>query len=833
MATVPTLCRLFLISLTVAFPFSPALAQTELADRRESVLIRVIDAKSQQPLLAELKVSMCDDRSCFPVGKFSADPLGMHIIKLPKEIKGLTVWVYRRSYVPKVLSWSDYHKDIIPPEYTVKLEAGASIGGAIRDEQGKPVADAKVAVQGPGNEAMSVEQLGLQGSFQTETTDAAGQWSCDNVPARFENLTFHVTHPDFAPASFQFQKELWDGKAVMILKRGAGLSGVVLGMDGRPIRSAEIFVGASQFHRDSVKALTDEHGRFALGKIPPGEKRITVTAEGFAPETRLVEIGANSSDLKFELDLGGKIRGTIVDADGKPIEGVFIGIMFWKGLQVLAWNTRTDKDGRFSWNSAPHGEARYNIGKEGFMEAGAMFKHGEDQTIRLEKAVTVSGTVVDASTGEPIPHFQIIFGDGFRTDGKMRYTWQRHQGKKGHGGKFAFDLTDGLGAVMYLRVEAKEYRPIISEPFTNTPGNHQFTFKLEKAPPVTGLVKLPDGRPAAGATLVVCSGDNHAYMSQPKQFRLDAYDSPNTRTDERGAFSLPPLSDAEALIIAHEGGFIEIPFSTDQTNKLEFLLKPWARVSGRVLLGRTPATNHEVMVSNDLLNLREIPPVQLFITGKTDKNGYFFIEGIPPGEHTIAFKEIAEAQAGRTLALSHKTRVTFKAGEETKMTLGGSGRPIIGKVVGTGSEKVDWAHQIGTLETDSPWPEPIYSFREFPGRESMERLRKDNEIRKSIRTTAEGRAAEKNHREFLIRFAEDGSFRAEDVPPGKYRGSILAAAPRESHMVRRIELGVARFKVTVPEIPVGRTDEPLNVGSVDFKAFPPREQPRPSPITAR
>jgi hypothetical protein len=790
-----------------------------------------MDSKSNQPLETELKVGMCDDNSCFPLGKFNTDPLGMHIIKLRENTKGLTVWVSRRGYVPKVVTWTEYHKDIIPPEYTVKLETAVTIGGAIRDEQGNPIANAQVAVQGPGSEPNSVEHLGLQGSFQTETTDPAGQWTCHAIPARFENLSFHVTHPDFAPASFKFQKGLWDGKASFVLKRGQGLNGAVLTKDGLPIQGAEVFVGPSQFHQDKIKTLTDEHGRFSLEKIPAGEKRLTVTAEGFAPETRLVELGPNSNNLKFELDLGGKISGTILGPEGKPIEGVWIGIQMWKGLQVLAWNTRTDSDGKFTWNSAPHEEGRYNIGKEGFLESSAAFKHGEPQTIRLQKATSLLGTVVDARTGEPIPHFQIYFGDGFMTDGKMRYAWQRHQGKKGHAGKFAFDLTESFGPQMYLRIEAKEYRPVISEPFTNTPAGHTFTFKLEKAPPITGLVKTPDGNPVANATLVVCSGDNRAYMSAPKQFRTELYDSPHARTDDQGAFTLPPISDAEAIVVAHEDGFIEMPFSADQTNKLDITLKPWARVSGQVLVGANPATNHEVMVSNDLLNLRDIPSIQLFITGKTDHNGDFLIEGIPPGEHAIAFKEIADPQAGRPLGLSHKTRLTFKPGEETKITLGGIGRPVVGKVVGAVSEKMKWTYQSGTLETDSPWPEQI-PFREVSGREGFEIIRKNNEIRKSVRNTEDGREAEKKHREFLIKFAENGSFRAEDIPPGNYRATILFTEPREGPMSPRNELGVARFKVTVPEIPTGRTDEPLNVGSIDFKPFPPRANRAPSAVSA-
>jgi len=97
MTTSHSLCRAVFLLFAAASATFHAPAQSPIAERRESVVIRVIDSKSNQPLEAELKVSMCDDRSCFPVGKFNTDPLGMHIIKLPEKTKGLTVWISRRG----------------------------------------------------------------------------------------------------------------------------------------------------------------------------------------------------------------------------------------------------------------------------------------------------------------------------------------------------------------------------------------------------------------------------------------------------------------------------------------------------------------------------------------------------------------------------------------------------------------------------------------------------------------------------------------------------------------------------------------------------------------
>ncbi len=76
-------------------------------------------------------------------------------------------------------------------------------------------------------------------------------------------------------------------------------------------------------------------------------------------------------------------------------------------------------------------------------------------------------------------------------------------------------------------------------------------------------------------------------------------------------------------------------------------------------------------------------------------------------------------------------------------------------------------------------------------------------------------------RQFAVAIRPDGTFRIEDVPAGRY---VLTLPFRESVGDGSSgRLAFARADVEVPEIPGGRSDEPLDIGPIPLEAFPFRE----------
>ena len=85
--------------------------------------------------------------------------------------------------------------------------------------------------------------------------------------------------------------------------------------------------------------------------------------------------------------------------------------------------------------------------------------------------------------------------------------------------------------------------------------------------------------------------------------------------------------------------------------------------------------------------------------------------------------------------------------------------------------------------------------------------------------TPEGRAyVEDRDRSYAVDLRPDGTFRIEDVPAGRY----VLKLPFEglSRDTREGRQAFARAEVAVPEIPGGRSDEPLDIGAVPLHIFP-------------
>jgi hypothetical protein len=72
----------------------------------------------------------------------------------------------------------------------------------------------------------------------------------------------------------------------------------------------------------------------------------------------------------------------------------------------------------------------------------------------------------------------------------------------------------------------------------------------------------------------------------------------------------------------------------------------------------------------------------------------------------------------------------------------------------------------------------------------------------------------------MFRPEEDGSFRVEDVPAGKYMLSVQLFKPADDGQRRNFGQPQANltYAFSVPEIPGGRSDEALDLGTVTLQS---------------
>jgi outer membrane lipoprotein-sorting protein len=169
---------------------------------------------------------------------FECDARGQAVIKFPRDFTILRLWVRRDGCVPLFVHWEEMDEN--PPDsFTIKLAKGTAIGGFVKDEQGRPIAGAKVEVAWvprdyeQSNRTCICNRL-AEDDDDARVTDAAGRWSLDNVPAGGGSLSIKISHPAYLDDTnfgglqekqHVTQESLRNQKATIVLRRKSGAKG--------------------------------------------------------------------------------------------------------------------------------------------------------------------------------------------------------------------------------------------------------------------------------------------------------------------------------------------------------------------------------------------------------------------------------------------------------------------------------------------------------------------------------------------------------------------------------------------------------------------------------
>jgi hypothetical protein len=222
------------------------------------------------------------------------------------------------------------------------------------------------------------------------------------------------------------------------------------------------------------------------------------------------------------------------------------------------------------------------------------------------------------------------------------------------------------------------------------------------------------------------------------------------------------------LVAVSEAGYAEV--SSDEFAKSgKLMLQPWGRIEGGVRIGSRLESDQEAM-------FQPHRPNQTYFwsfgyTTQTDERGRFRFDWVIPGSGRISRSVVTKLGGGPS---QHKPCwprfVCVKPAQTVQVTIGGKGRPVIGRIVvdGTPEAPIGWARN-----------EPV-------------------EIGW-----------------FAAHIDKDGWFRIDDIPSGRHTLDVRVTAP--SHGAGGPVIGRAKRDFTRPELPVGRSNDPLDLGTITIK----------------
>ena len=711
-------------------------------------------------------------------GQAPFDAVGVDI-----EARGLAKGIFER------LSTGDMVHEL-------KLTEGVSVQGRlVRD--GKPLPGVEVGISGADRSSQV-----FVGHYSV-ATDGDGRFLFVNLPRRTDYLLYGMMKSlrGLGSVPSRHVRTQEDGSTLeagdLKVERGFIVEGQVRLADQGPIPAKTRVVLSREEAWDSQQVDIDPQGRFRVESVPPEIVTVSARISGYRLSLRnasldplnpfylIGRVGADKTDLIIELESG-------------------------------------QSHDRLEDNSSA-------VREEPLRGAEALKDRSGD--------IQVTGTVVDAENGKPLRTFTVTEGriDPYRSD----FNWFSRRKTTHTNGAFEVYLTTQRQLPGVL-IEADGYLPHSSGGLATSRTNLAISLKKGRGP--AGVLVKPDGQPTADVTVYLTDMRNGVYVSGEKlEVRENAYrGTRSTRSDQAGRFSFAPQMEAFAVIVVSDAGYGEVRVE-ELARQPEVRLQSWARVEGQLKIGARAGANESVRLWPAHLpyqyHPRGFPPLGLYLNTTTDNEGRFVFERVPPIAVEVYHEpKVRDSRTGAT-AMSQTTKFTLKPGETRQLTLGGKGRAVIGRLTVNGYRgKINWRADVHSLELIVPEPPELPGFKASSTQfnEAMRTAKSDAE-KSAARADYEKKMAEKQQAfyatdagrqyhfakcRYALNFSQDGSFRIEDVPSGKYSLRIdlregEGDSPSRFSAPRIAELNK---EIQVPESPEDHHDEPLDLGNIELVA---------------
>jgi uncharacterized GH25 family protein len=487
-------------------------------------------------------------------------------------------------------------------EVTLALARGAKVSGKVVDDQGAPVAGARVVYSGASD-------WSTQGDERKDgvVTAKDGRFELAALPAG--SWRFVARHPDHAPGTSALITldgvTPRDGVEIR-LAPGATVRGHVVDTSGAPVASARVRIGlanASWIGEGPRQVYSDDHGEFIVRGVPRRPLVAIAIAEDAASDSVAVDTtGGDANAVILKLDVTGTIAGAVVDQGGAPLEGVQVSAFpdfraaASGGGDMAQWRLRgfpeelTDAAGHFTLTGLAKGTYRVRATRSqhasrgrGFAGEGTSAETGtKDLKIVLPPEGSVKGKVAFAD-GAPVGPYTVSVG----------FTQQPAAASDG-----SF-LLDGLTPDHYtLTVRGNFASKSVDVDVKGAQTTDAGTIVVEKGRFIGGKV-VANGQPVPGAT--VYAGRQIFGNGSSSDARFGggppfAQGTRHTTTGEDGSFQMSGFGLGDVTIVAEEPNLGRSPglrliAGDPNEQNLTLVIQPYGALHGTLRSGGNPAEN--------------------------------------------------------------------------------------------------------------------------------------------------------------------------------------------------------------------------------------------------
>ena len=460
-------------------------------EHNQSIAFRAIDKDTGAPInKLHLRVEGADPHAHFFLGRFFSDVNGLAKIQIPKTpLIYLTIWANAEDYPPMIVQWDTRHHGPFPASYDYRVSKGTSIGGRVEDPDGNPIEGVEIRISGPRIDIDSGEKQLLALTKEFTVTDPTGRWEYKGIPAEISSYQLAFKHPNYLQSYVSVDEQaqtanlpprfgrtqitheaLREKQSLIRLLKGSNLEGKVSDQVGSPVEGTRVSLGQGWNRRTT---LSDATGHFQFENIIQSLNVLTFEHPDY--ETRNLGLPSNDrSPVSVQLTPGQAFKCQITDANGQAISNVHVRFRY----KSQAFKSFTDIEGIFACNNAPEGSFELILSHPDFITQVVNAKSGGFRMpeYTMERAVVLTGTVLNRKTKAPIAHARIQ--KGIRLHGEQTTTWLDNPQGIALNGQYSFTFDADSKYEKFLRIEADGYQPSTSQAYRHG-GRFTENFELE------------------------------------------------------------------------------------------------------------------------------------------------------------------------------------------------------------------------------------------------------------------------------------------------------------------------------------------------------------------